>query len=351
MSKARIRFAAIGINHNHIYGQVDAALSGGGEFVAYYSKEDEFVEAFEARYPQAERVDDPRRILEDGSIALVLSAAIPKDRAALGLAVMRHGKDYMVDKPGMVTLEELAEVRRVQKETGRIYSIFYSEHFNSRVTHKAGDLVRAGAVGRVLNTVGLGPHRLSAPTRPAWFFDRSAYGGILTDIASHQSEQFLYFTGSQEAWVTSATVANRANPHTPGLQDFGEMTLAAPGATGYVRVDWFTPDGLPTWGDGRVIIVGTEGYIELRKYVDIASRDGKDHLFLVDRSGTRYIDCADHELPYGRCLVDDVLDRTETAMGQAHCFKAMELTMQAQAMAEAALAGTDRASVRQTAAQ
>jgi predicted dehydrogenase len=339
MSVSGIRFAAIGINHNHIFGQVDALLGAGGEFVSFFAPEDDLAAPFAERYPQAERVHDVRRILEDGSIAVVLSAAIPKDRARIGIEVMRHGKDYMVDKPGMITLEELEEVRRVQKETGRIYSIFYSEHFNSRVTNKAGELIRSGAIGKVVNTLGLGPHRLNAPIRPSWFFEREAYGGILTDIASHQCEQFLFYTGAKDAEVTYAMVANRNNPQTPGLQDFGEMTLKSAEATGYIRVDWFTPDGLPIWGDGRVMVVGTEGTIEMRKYIDIAGREGKDHLFLVDKTGVSHLDCSNEDLPYGRDLLDDIRNRTETAMGQEHCFKAMELTLRAQALAEAAPAG------------
>ncbi len=272
------------------------------------------------------------------SIAIVLSSGIPNERASVGLEVMRHGKDYMVDKPGMISLEELAEVRKVQKETGRIYSIFYSEHFTTRSTTKAGNLVQAGAIGKVVHTVGLGPHRLGASGRPAWFFDRSLYGGILTDLASHQCEQFLFFTGAEDAQVTAATVANRAHPETPGLQDFGDLTLSAPNASGYVRVDWFTPDGLPIWGDGRILIMGTEGYIELRKYVDIAGRAGQDHLFIVDGKGVRHIDCSSETLPYGKAFLEDVRNRTETAMGQAHCFKAMELALTAQAMAEGSVA-------------
>jgi predicted dehydrogenase len=329
-----IRFAVIGINHNHIFGQVDALLGAGAEFVAFFAPEDELARPFADRYPQARRVTDKRRILEDDGIALVVSAGINSDRAPLGVEVMRHGKDYMTDKPGATSLEQLAEVRRVQAETGRIFSICYSEHFNTRSTVKAGELVQAGAIGRVINTVGLGPHRLNAPSRPAWFFDREKTGGILTDIASHQFEQFLFFTGASDAKVMSATVANRANRDYPGLQDFGDVSLRTDGATGYIRIDWFTPDGLPTWGDGRIVILGTEGTIELRKYIDIAGRPGTDHLFLSDGKGVQYIDCAGVELPYGRQLVHDVLNRTETAMPQAHCFKAMELALTAQALAE-----------------
>ena len=329
-----IRFAVIGINHNHIYGQVECLLRGGADFVCFHAPEDDLAAQFAQKFPQAERIADKRRILEDRSIAMIVTAAIPADRAPIGIEAMRHGKDVMTDKPGMTTLEQLAEVREVQAETGRIYSICYSEHFETRSTVRAGELVQAGAIGRVVNTTGLGPHRLGLNPRPAWFFERARYGGILTDIASHQCEQFLFFAGTLEAEVAAATVANRAHPQTPGLQDFGEFLLRTRDVTGYVRVDWFTPDGLPTWGDGRLTILGTEGYIELRKYVDIAGRPGKDHLFLVDGKGTRHIDCSDVELPYGPALVQDVLNRTETAMGQAHCFKAMELALTAQAMAE-----------------
>ena len=330
---APLRFAVIGVDHGHIFGQVDTLLRAGAELVSFYA-DSGLVGAFLERYPLARRVDDRRRILEDPSIPLIVNAGIPCERAPLGIEVMRHGKDYMVDKPGMTSLEQLAAVRRIQAETKRILSVYFSEHFETRSTVKAGELVHSGAIGRVINTTGFGPHRLSKATRPDWFFQREKYGGILTDIASHQCEQFLFFTRASDVEVVAATVANRANAETPELQDFGEMLLRAPGATGYIRVDWFTPDGLPTWGDGRLFIVGTEGTIELRKYVDIAGRPGTDHLLLVDRQGVHRIDCSSVELPYGRQLVSDILERTETAMPQERCFRAMELALTAQAMAE-----------------
>jgi predicted dehydrogenase len=332
-----VRFAAIGLNHFHIYGQIDLMLKAGAEFVAYCGEEERFFDRpFAKHYPQAKKVEDPRRILEDASISLVLSAAINSERAPLGVSVMRHGKDFMVDKPGITSLTQLAEVKKVQAETKRIYSICYSEHFETRSTVKAGELLRSGAIGRLVNTVGLGPHRLNKPRRPPWFFSREKSGGILADIGSHQCEQFLFFTDRLGAELVSATVANRANPETPEFQDFGEMLLRTPEVTGYVRVDWFTPDGLPTWGDGRLTLVGTEGYMELRKYLDIDGQPGTDHLFLVDRQGVHRIDCSGVELPYGRQLVSDILNRTETAMPQARCFGATELALSAQAMAERA---------------
>ncbi|HKX08766.1 MAG TPA: Gfo/Idh/MocA family oxidoreductase [Stellaceae bacterium] len=334
---SKVRFAAIGLNHFHIYGQIDLLLKAGAEFVAYHGEEEKFFDRpFAKHYPQAKKVDDPRRILEDNSISLVVSAAVNNERAPLGVTVMRHDKDFMVDKPGITSLSQLAEVKQAQAETKRIYSICYSEHFETRSTVKAGELLKAGAIGKLINTVGLGPHRLNKPRRQPWFFSREKSGGILADIASHQCEQFLFFTDRVSADLVTATVANRANPETPEFQDFGEMLLRAPGVTGYVRVDWFTPDGLPTWGDGRLTLIGTEGYMELRKYVDIDGKPGIDHLFLVDTKGVHRIDCSNVELPYGRQLVADVLNRTETAMPQARCFGATELALTAQAMAERA---------------
>jgi predicted dehydrogenase len=330
-ARARIRFAAIGMNHGHINSQVEATKRGGGELVSFYTREPELAAQFGRRNPEAKLAASEQEILDDPSIQLVVSASIPNERAPLGIRAMQAGKDFMSDKPGITTLDQLADVRRVQAETGRIYSIMYSERFENRATVRAGDLVRAGAIGDVIQTIGLGPHRMNAPTRPPWFFDREAYGGIICDIGSHQLDQFLFFTGSTSGEVLASQVGNVHHPQYPGVEDFGDLMVRGDGGSGYVRVDWFTPAGLPTWGDGRLTVLGSEGYIEIRKNVDIAGRPGGSHLFLVDGEGVRYIDCSDVELPYGEQLVDDVVNRTETAMSQAHCFLATELALRAQA--------------------
>lgn len=330
-----MRFGVIGLNHNHIYGMTDLLLDAGAELAAFFAPEPELVAEFARRYPQAPRAHSAEEILESSSIQLIASASIPDERAGLGVSTMRHGKDYLVDKPGFTTLDQLAQARAVQRETGRIYSVCYSERFQNRATVRAGELVQSGAIGRPIQTIGLGPHRLNAPTRPPWFFQRSRYGGILTDIGSHQADQFLFFTGSTSAEVVAAQVANVAHPEYPELEDFGDMMLRGDAGRGYIRVDWFTPDGLGTWGDGRLTILGTDGFIELRKYIDLAGRPGGDHLFLVDKTQTRYMDCGSTELPFGPQLLDDIRQRTETAMSQAHAFLASELALKAQAMARA----------------
>jgi predicted dehydrogenase len=227
----------------------------------------------------------------------------------------------------------LEEVKRVQAETGRIYSIDYSERFENRATVKAAELVQAGAIGQVVHTVGLGPHRARYATRPPWFFDRARYGGILNDIASHQFDQFLTFTGATTAEIVASQVANYHHPEYPEFEDFGDVMVRGPHCSGYIRVDWFTPEGLDTWGDTRLTVIGSDGYLEVRKNIDVAGRPGTDHLFFVDQQETRYIDCSQVELPYGRQLIHDILHRTETAMRQEHCFLASELALKAQAVA------------------
>ena len=330
----KINFSVIGINHAHIYGQTDAVIRGGGQLISFHAKEDDLAAAFSKKYPQAKRVTDEKDILEDKSIQLVLSSIIPNERAPLGIRVMQHGKDYMSDKPGITSLEQLAEVRRVQKQTGRIYSIMYSERFENKATVKAGELVKAGAIGKVIQTIGLGPHRMNTAIRPPWFFDYKYSGGIITDIASHQFDQFLYFTNSDKAEIASAQVGNVAHPQYPKFEDFGDVMIRGNGGTGYIRVDWFTPDGLKSWGDGRLTILGTEGFIEIRKNIDIAGREGGNHLFVVNGKDTQYIDCNNVTLPYGEQLVNDVVNRTETAMTQEHCFLATELALKAQKQAK-----------------
>jgi predicted dehydrogenase len=329
-----LRFAAVGIDHRHSYDQVASLLDVGAHCAGFWTDgTPKTLEGFVKRFPQIPRVDDRARLLDDASIELITCAAIPSDRAAHAVEAMRAGKDFMADKPGVTTFAQLDEVVRVQRETGRIYTVNFTERFEVRAVTRALELVRAGAIGDVVQTVGLGPHRLNRALRDPWFFDRSRYGGILVDIASHQIDQFMAFTGAQDADIVLARAGNVGHPDDPEFEDFGEIVLAHRRASGYIRVDWFTPDGLPTWGDGRLFITGTTGSIELRKYVDIAGRPGIDHLFLVDRDAVRHIDCSDAALPYYANLAHDIADRTQTAMTHAHCFKVCELALKAQAAA------------------
>ena len=331
--KDTIRFSVIGLNHGHIYGMVSALTQGGGKLVSVYSKEPELLPDFTKRYPNVKVARSEAEILEDKTIQLVASATIPVDRAPLGIRVMQSGKDYMTDKPGILTVNQLKEVKKVQKETKRIYSILYSERLSNPASVKAGELVLSGAIGKVVQTIGMGPHRMNPKSRPDWFFDPEKAGGILCDIGSHQCDQFLFYTNSKQAEVSFSQIGNFNLPKYPQYCDFGDMSVRSPHATGYIRIDWFTPEGLDTWGDGRTFILGTEGYIEMRKYIDIAGRKGGNHLFLVNQTETKYYECSKVYMPYGEQLVSDVVNRTETAMTQDHCFLATELALTAQKMA------------------
>lgn len=332
----QFRFAAVSLDHGHIYGMTNGLREAGAELKWVYDPDPAKVQAFVAKYPEAQVASSLEEILNDESIQLVAAAAVPSERGPLGVKVMEHGKDYFTDKAPFTELGQLEKAREVVKATGRKYAVYYSERLHVESAVYAGQLIKQGAIGRVIQTSGYGPHRLSAPSRPEWFFKKANYGGILCDIGSHQIEQFLFYTGNTDAQVAHSKVANYGNKELyPELEDFGDATLiGANGATGYFRVDWFTPNGLSTWGDGRTIILGTEGYIELRKYTDIARESSGNHVYLVNHEGERHFNVSGKVgYPFFGELILDCLNRTETAMTQEHAFKAAELCLKAQLQA------------------
>jgi predicted dehydrogenase len=329
------KLGILGLDHGHIFGMYNNLKERGCVAATYWTNGTPVTEPkFNATFPEVGRVDDPQQILDDPKIKIVLISCVPADRAALAIRAMEAGKDVMVDKPGCTTLEQLSAIRQTQARTGQIWSVNFSERFQVPAVTRASELVADGAIGRVIQTLGIGPHKQNLQSRPDWFFKRERYGGILTDIASHQVDQFLYFTQSTTAQITHAHVENSTRPDLMGFQDFGELGLRSNHAHGYIRVDWFTPDALPTWGDGRLFILGTDGQIELRKYTDIGHPHQTDTLYLVNGHRNERIDCRDAGRPYFANLVADVLDRTETAMPQSHPFEVMSLAIQAQTLAE-----------------
>ncbi|HUF61460.1 MAG TPA: Gfo/Idh/MocA family oxidoreductase [Verrucomicrobiales bacterium] len=329
-------FAATGLDHGHVYGQCNGLIEAGGELRWVYDADPRKVEEFCGRYPQARPADRFERILEDSEIRMVTAAAVPCERGPLGIRVMEAGKDYFTDKTPFTTLDQLAEARETVKRTGRKYAVYYSERLHVECAVHAGNLVKDGVIGRVLQVLGVGPHRLSADKRPAWFFEREKYGGIIADLGSHQIEQFLYYSGSENAEILHAAVANYAHKMDyPELEDFGEVNLlGSSGAVNYFRVDWFTPDGLGAWGDGRTLILGTEGYIELRKYIDVGIGPEQDTLFLVTGDKEERMQLHGKVgFPFFGELILDCLQGTETAMTQKHTFRAAELCLLAQEQA------------------
>ena len=324
--------AALALDHGHIYGMCNGLTEAGADLKWVYDPDPAKVERFVKTFPQARAARSKDEILQDGEVRLVASAAVPNLRCALGCDVMAHGKDYFTDKAPMTDLEQLERAKQQVAATEKKYSVYYSERLHTECSIYAGNLIEEGAIGRVLQVIGMGPHRLSAASRPDWFFNFEQYGGILCDIGSHQIEQFLHFSNARDATVTSSRVANYNNPNHPELEDFGDAALVADnGATNYFRVDWFTPDGLGAWGDGRTFILGTGGYIELRKYLDIGRDAEADQLYLVDGKQERRIATRNTVgFPFFGQLILDCLERTENAMSQEHTFKAAELCLVAQ---------------------
>jgi predicted dehydrogenase len=336
--KNHIKFGVCGMSHDHIYGMIGAIQRGGGELVAAWVGEPDKLALFTHRFPAIKIVKTQDEILNDPSIQLVLSSQIANERAPLGVRAMKHGKDFLSDKPGITTLEQLAEVRKTIAETGRIYGIMYSELLEVKAAVYAGVLVQQGAIGKVIQTINIAPHQIiqghgdagGGSGRPDWFWNPEQYGGILCDIGSHQVDQFLYYTGSKEAVVAESQIANVRHPDHPRFQDFGDMVLRGDRGLGYVRLDWFTPDGLGTWGDGRLFILGTDGYIEVRKYANVAVGKQGNNLFIVDAKQARSIDCNNMPLPFGPQFVSDIVNRTHVAQDQAQCLLAAELVLKAQ---------------------
>ncbi|QAY68173.1 Gfo/Idh/MocA family protein [Paenibacillus protaetiae] len=328
-------FAALNLDHGHIYGMCNGLIEAGATLKLAYDPDPTRLKAFCDRYPGVRAASSKEEILQDKEIKLVASSAVTSLRGPLGIEVMEHGKDYFVDKAPFTTLDQLAAAKRTVAATGKKYAVYYSERIHVESAEFAGQLVKDGAIGKVVQVLGLGPHRLNAPSRPDWFFRKEFYGGILCDIGSHQIEQFLYYAGCKDAKVQSSKVGNFNNPQYPELEDFGDATLIGDnGATNYFRVDWLTPNGLSVWGDGRTVILGTDGYIELRKYVDVARRAEGNNLYLVNQEGEHYIDTNGKVgYPYFGALILDCLNRTELAMTQDHAFKAAELCLEAERQA------------------
>ena len=338
------RFAAACLDHGHIYGQTRGLVEAGGTLSAVYDAHPARVAEFLQRFPGTPVAGAFDQLLADDSLHLIAGAAVPDQRAAIGQRVMQAGKDYFTDKSPFTTLEQLAATRRSVEETGRKYLVYYSERLHNEAAWHAGELIAGGAVGRVVQVLNLAPHRLSPATRPPWFFEKARCGGIITDIGSHQVEQFLAYAGCRDARVDFARALNAAHPGHPGLEDFGEFALTGDnGAACYARIDWLTPGGMPVWGDGRTFVVGTDGTLEVRKYADLGRQAPASALLLADAAGVREIDCLNRVgFPFFGRLILDVLNRTEHAMSQAHAFKAAEISLRAQAVADGDLPPANR---------
>jgi predicted dehydrogenase len=330
--KGEFVFSVIGLNHGHIYGMCNGLIEAGAVLKSVYDLDEKAIKKFTDTYANVKIAGSKEEILNDQDIIMIASATITSERGPLGMQVLESGKDFFVDKAPFTTLGQLEIARLKTASTGKKYMVYYSERLHVESSVFAEELINDGAIGKVIQVLGLGPHRLNPLSRPEWFFERNKYGGILCDIGSHQIEQYLTFAKVKEATVAKSHIANVNHPQYPELEDFGEVMLVGDnGATNYFRVDWFTPEGLGSWGDGRTIILGTNGYIEIRKYIDIGRDNSPDHLYLVNNEGENHIHVQGKiGYPYFGKLILDCLNRTENAMTQTHAFKASELSLIAQ---------------------
>lgn len=340
--KGEFPIGVVGLDHGHVYGMCNGLAEAGATVKMVYDRDPAKVEAFRRSYPEAQVARSEEEVLEDRDVRLVASASIPAQRADLGIRAMECGKDYFADKPPCTTRDQLERTRAKTVETGRFHAVYYSERLHVEASVMAERLIEEGAIGTVVQVINIAPHRMSLPQRPDWFVDPEQYGGIIVDIGSHQIEQFLYYTGAKDARVVSSRVANYTVPQHPRFEDFGDAMLTADtGAVSYMRVDWLNPDGLGAWGDGRLFVLGTKGYMEVRKYIDVARDPEGDHLYLVDHRGEHHLNATGREgFPFFGRLIRDCLDRTHTAFDPDRSFKAIELALEAQERAEVISAGT-----------
>ncbi|MCU1369632.1 MAG: oxidoreductase [Ilumatobacteraceae bacterium] len=327
--RGKIRVGVIGLDHNHGLMLAARLWQAGATIAAHHAAGPANLVAMRLLGPRARSLPVDA-IIEDPSIDLIVTAAIPSERGDIAVRALRAGKHVVADKPGVTTRKGLAAIDVALEETDRRWWVMFGERFENRAISEACRRARLGDVGRIVNVLGLGPHRMGADGRPDWFWDPEATGGILVDIGSHQADQFLTATGAGTAEVITSQVGNVSVPAHPGMQDIGQMVISGGGAIGTHRVDYLSPKGLKTWGDGRLMIVGTEGTIEVRTNVDIAGKKGREHLIIVDAKGTHRIDCGTAKVDWAKRLVADVADGSDTFVSADHVRAVSDLTLRAQ---------------------
>ncbi|MGN0997656.1 MAG: Gfo/Idh/MocA family protein [Candidatus Ventricola sp.] len=321
----------VGLDHGHIYGMCNGLTEAGANIALVFDPDPEKVQKFLEAFPQAKAAASRQEVM-DSPVKMIATAAIASHRAEIGIEAMRAGKDFFSDKPALTRDDQLVRVRKAIEETGRKFFVYFSERLHVEAMTLAEQLLSEGKIGRVVQVMGWGPHRESPQVRPAWFYDPAQYGGILVDIGCHQIEQILFMAGARRGTITQSRIGNYNHSNHPAFEDFGDATIQCDnGVTGYFRVDWFTPDGLGAWGDGRLLVIGTKGYLEIRKYIDIANSAEGDQVYYVDQEGEHHIQAAGrYGFPFFGKMVRDCLDRTQNAMDQDYILHVMELALDAQ---------------------
>lgn len=331
VKEGEFAFSVCGLDHGHIFGMVNGLLEAGAKLCRVYDPDNEKVQDFVKSYPQAVPAQSEKDVLEDSSVSLIASAVKPCLRADFAVRTMKSGKHVFVDKPGFLTFEELESIRDTRDRTGKKFYIYFSERIHVEGSICAEELCRSGAVGKILNITILAPHRLNPKTRPDWFWEKKQNGSIIQDIGCHQIEQFLTFSGSRTAIVARSSMANWNNPEHENFYDYGDCYLVGDnGATCFFKVDWFTPDGMGAWGDGRLFITGTKGCIEVRKYLDVAQSPESDHVYFTDAEGEHLIKAkGKYGFDYFGKIIRDCIDGTDSAIDPEITFEAMKIAIEA----------------------
>ena len=327
-------FAAVGLAHCHIYAMCRGLINAGAILKFVYDANPSLSADFVKEFPGVKICKSEEEILENEEIKLVASADIPALRAPLGIRVMRAGKDFFSDKAPFISLEQLRDIKKTCLETGRKYFVYYGERVHDEASIFADILIKRGLIGEISHIDGLAPHILNPQSRPKWFFSKKLTGGILVDLASHQIEQLLYYAESDNVKIDFARVENYFHNQFTDFEDFGCVSLVCENRiTGYFRIDWNSPI-MPTWGDARTFICGSKGFLELRKNYDISHSRSPGNIYIVIDNHEYYLNVAGKVgFPFFRNLINDSINRTDTAMSQEHALKVGEIAVKAQIMA------------------
>ena len=330
--KGDFPISAIGIDHGHIYGMTRNLLEAGASLEYVWDEDEARLEKFLNTFPDVKIAESPQKIYDSANTKMILTSTVASDRYKVGLEAHRHGKHFLSDKTGFTGLDAIEQARESVEKTGLLWSICFSERLQVESAILAGEIIKSGRIGKVIQVLNIAPHRAKLHTRPDWFFVKEQYGGILCDIGAHQIDQILYYCGAREARIGFSQVGNYNHSRYPEFEDFGDATLQMEnGLTGYFRVDWFTPDGLDAFGDGRTFVLGTKGYIEIRKYENITVSSKREHLFVVDEKKVEYIDAEGSTgFPYFGQLILDCLNGTDEALPRDHVFLTSRLAVEAQ---------------------
>lgn len=327
-----VRFTVVGIEHLHVFELVQGLLDAGAVDVGHAAEPGPLRDLYEGW-----RTESPQLTTEEaltgGDVDLVVLAGVPSERAAHAISALDAERSVLSDKPGVTTLDQLTDVISAEMYGAQRWWVLFSERFGNRSVTEAVARARSGAIGRIVDVVGLGPHTLAADSRPDWFWSPERSGGILGDIATHQIDQFCAIVDpacATEIHVTASSVGNVACSDHPEMEDIGRFSLEGGGATGNHRVDYLTAAGLGTWGDCRLMITGTDGTLEVRANIDPAGADGGEHLIQVDASGTTRIDTSGVEIDWAQRLLADLADGGDRLMPAAHVHRVCRLALIAQ---------------------